>query len=89
MKKILLVVLGISFSALAMPGQPSMNEPVWNYPSADLSLTANTKFITATRHTIKHMSLADVIKKNSKEFNTNYVITPKVLKQFAKYQLNY
>jgi len=81
MKYTLILILVITFSALALPGQPSMNEPNWNFAPADPSLTANTKFTTTMKHVTRHMSLADVIKKNSKEFNTNYTVSDKVLKQ--------
>jgi hypothetical protein len=80
MKYILILVIAISFSISAMPGEPSMNEPNWNFAPADPSLTVNTKFTVPLKHETRHMSLADVIKKNSKtEFNTT--VSDKVVKQ--------
>jgi hypothetical protein len=81
MKKLIIIsIIFAAISASAMPGEPSMNEPNWNFPSQDPSLTANIKFTVPLRHETRHMSLADVIKKNSKEeFKT--VVSDKVVKQ--------
>jgi hypothetical protein len=75
MKKLSLIVVVMVLSLNAMPGQPSMNEPNWDFQSQDTSLTINTIFSQPTPHLSKPSSLSDIISLNAaKEFNSTITI---------------